>query len=603
MSPRVTLSRRRRLAAAATSLVLAGIAVFGAVTPAVAASPVVPFADAKLKACVLATLGLPGPDVTLADLQGIVGLDCSGAGITDVTPLAQATALTSLDLSSNSIAVLPSLSKLKALVELDLSQNELADLGSLAGLSALENLDAGYNRIQGISVLRSLFSLQTLRVPYNSIGSVGDLSTLNDLDFLDLSHNSIASAPSFTPGAVLRELNLSFNLLSDIQFTSRLSTVTLLNLSYNRVTGAVPLGSSAATVNLENQSVQLSPIAVDVPQALPVVRNARLDPVAVQLSALSQANGRADAGGFTWRSDGVGQLIWADTDTRPGGNVISFSGHFTQTVTRGGLTAPTPTVSGTPRLGETLTASAGAWGPAPVALAYQWRSNGFDIGGATASSYVIAPGDLGKTMSVAVTGSKASYAVTMVSAATAAVTARALTATPVPTIAGTAKVGSTLNALTGTWSPAPVALTYQWMRGRAPIAGATNKTYAVTNADAEQVLTVSVTGAKSGYTSVTKTSAPTATVTGGTISPVVPKIGGALAPGKTLTAVTGDWTPAPITYHYQWKRNGVEITGASQATYLVTSADLGTKVTVTVEGSRSGYATVVRTSAPALSPK
>ena len=48
---------------------------------------------------------------------------------------------------------------------------------------------------------------------------------------------------------------------------------------------------------------------------------------------------------------------------------------------------------------------------------------------------------------------------------------------------------------------------------------------------------------------------------------------------------------------YQWKRNGVAITGATAATYKLVAADAGKRITVTVIGRKSGYRTVAKTSA------
>ena len=47
--------------------------------------------------------------------------------------------------------------------------------------------------------------------------------------------------------------------------------------------------------------------------------------------------------------------------------------------------APTPKITGTAKVGYTLKATPGTWGPAPVALKYQWKVNGAAISGATAS--------------------------------------------------------------------------------------------------------------------------------------------------------------------------------------------------------------------------
>ena len=87
-----------------------------------------------------------------------------------------------------------------------------------------------------------------------------------------------------------------------------------------------------------------------------------------------------------------------------------------------------------------------------------------------------------------------------------------LSATPVPKITGTTIVGSTLTATAGTWSPTPVTLKYQWYRSGTAITGATTSTYKLTGTDAAKSITIKVTGSKTGYTPIAKTSAPTTTV-------------------------------------------------------------------------------------------
>ena len=84
-----------------------------------------------------------------------------------------------------------------------------------------------------------------------------------------------------------------------------------------------------------------------------------------------------------------------------------------------------------------LTATTGLWDDG-VTLAYQWTADGTDLSGATSSTYTPVPGDVGKVITVKVTGSKAGFtSVTKESAATAAVAKGDLTATPTPTISGT----------------------------------------------------------------------------------------------------------------------------------------------------------------------
>ncbi|MET3903176.1 carboxypeptidase regulatory-like domain-containing protein [Paenarthrobacter sp. 4246] len=274
-----------------------------------------------------------------------------------------------------------------------------------------------------------------------------------------------------------------------------------------------------------------------------------------------------------------------------------YYGQASVTVAPGTLTAPVPTVSGTAKVGSVLTAVPGAWGPAPVTLAYQWYRSGVAITGATSATYPLAAADLGKTMTVRVTGSKAGFTTAAkTSAATAAVAVGTLTA-PVPTVSGTAKVGSVLTAVPGAWGPAPVTLAYQWYRSGVAITGATSATYPLAAADLGKTMTIRVTGSKAGFTTAAKTSAATAAVAVGTLTAPVPTVSGTAKVGSVLTAVPGAWGPAPVTLAYQWFRSGVAITGATSATYPLAAADLGKTMTVRVTGSKAGFTTAAKTSA------
>jgi hypothetical protein len=76
-----------------------------------------------------------------------------------------------------------------------------------------------------------------------------------------------------------------------------------------------------------------------------------------------------------------------------------------------------------------------------------------------------------------------------------------------------------------------------------------------------------------------------------------PTISGVRRVGHVLTATTGTWTPTVVKLAFRWKRNGVGIWGAASKTYTLVKADAGTKITVVVTGSKSGYSTVSRVSA------
>jgi hypothetical protein len=186
-----------------------------------------------------------------------------------------------------------------------------------------------------------------------------------------------------------------------------------------------------------------------------------------------------------------------------------------------------PTISGTPAVGQTLTASDGTWSNAPTSFAYQWlRCNGggnscADVANGTQKTYTLVGADAGKTIRVRVTATNADGSTSAQSAQTAAVTAATSSAAPkntaAPTISGTPKVGQTLTADPGSWSGNPTSFTYQWQRCDADVAacsnvaGATGKTYGLSIADLGYRLRV-VVAAHNAKGSATATSAITAVV-------------------------------------------------------------------------------------------
>ncbi|WP_349308980.1 hypothetical protein [Microbacterium sp. MM2322] len=81
----------------------------------------------------------------------------------------------------------------------------------------------------------------------------------------------------------------------------------------------------------------------------------------------------------------------------------------------------TPTITGTAKVGQKLTAKPGRW-TSGTRLSYQWYANGKAISKATGKTLTLSAGVKGKKITVKVTGKKAGYAtVTTTSKATAAV--------------------------------------------------------------------------------------------------------------------------------------------------------------------------------------
>lgn len=213
---------------------------------------------------------------------------------------------------------------------------------------------------------------------------------------------------------------------------------------------------------------------------------------------------------------------------------------------------PTLTISGTTKVGETLTAVTGTWDPEPT-ITYEWKwSTGGDILG-TSSSYVPTASDRGQKLTVSATvslagvqglpgslGQGTSFA-KLTSPESASIGYGVFSLTPVPTIAGTKQVGQSLTAISGSWSPG-ATFTYAWKRGGSNTVVGTGIRYNLTALDNAATLTVTVTGASEGFTSVSKTSVATSAVATGTfLSAPKPTITGTATNGSVLTAVTTGW--------------------------------------------------------------
>ncbi len=259
--------------------------------------------------------------------------------------------------------------------------------------------------------------------------------------------------------------------------------------------------------------------------------------------------------------------------------------------------APVPTVSGSLKVGATLTAEPGNWLPTPTQFSYQWWIDGEPVIGGDDATFVLPPVALGKSVAVAVTASKDGYATETVDSVESAAVQAGTIIKGTPTITGVAKVGSVLTADPGVWTPADTDLTYRWKRDGAYIAGAGQITYTPTAADLGKTLTVTVFGTRAGYTAGQRTSAATAVVASGSLGVATPTISGTAVVGSVLTANPGTWSPAGVTFLYSWRRDGVAISGAIKSTYTLTNADAGSKITVTVKGSKTGYTPVYKSSA------
>lgn len=254
------------------------------------------------------------------------------------------------------------------------------------------------------------------------------------------------------------------------------------------------------------------------------------------------------------------------------------------------FTAAAPTLSGTAKVGATLTAERGAWAPEPIGVQHVWKADGAVIANATSSVLTVPASAAGKKITVTVTGERTYYATaSRTSAPTTAVAPGTFTA-PRPTVTGTTKVGRTLTVSRGTWLPTPSTVKYVWKANGVTISTLTTSTFVVPASARGKRLTVTVTGSRTGYTTRSVTSAATATVAAGTFTAPRPTITGTKQVGSTLTVSRGTWSPAPSSVTYVWRADGAKIATRTSNRFVIPASARGKHLTVTVVGTRSGYA-------------
>src|SRR5205823_11138526 len=107
-----------------------------------------------------------------------------------------------------------------------------------------------------------------------------------------------------------------------------------------------------------------------------------------------------------------------------------------------------PISPGTPRDGDTLTATRGAWnGTPPITYTYQWQrcdtGSCTNIAGATEPTHTLQAADVDATLQVVVTATNAAGNASATSEATATITAAAPLVPEKPIISGTPLAGNT----------------------------------------------------------------------------------------------------------------------------------------------------------------
>ncbi|MEI6732756.1 MAG: DUF4347 domain-containing protein [Comamonadaceae bacterium] len=262
------------------------------------------------------------------------------------------------------------------------------------------------------------------------------------------------------------------------------------------------------------------------------------------------------------------------------------------------LPTGTVTISGTAAQGQTLSAANtladadGIPSTGPGAISYQWQAGGVDIAGANSNKLVLGQAQVGEVITVVARYTDAQgTAESVTSSATSVVASLNSLPTGTVTISGTATQGQTLSAANtladadGIPSTGPGAISYQWQAGGVDIAGANSNTLVLGLAQVGKAITVVARYTDAKGTAESVTSSATSSVAAVTALPTVTvTISGTATQGQTLTVATtpADGSPGSVAgaVSYQWYRNGAMVAGATQASYTLTQADVGSSISV-----------------------
>ncbi|GAA1476241.1 hypothetical protein GCM10009623_06870 [Nocardioides aestuarii] len=282
------------------------------------------------------------------------------------------------------------------------------------------------------------------------------------------------------------------------------------------------------------------------------------------------------SGDFHWR-----------TITKDGGGWPTGFVHFAD---RSVAMTEAPSVTGTPRIGQTLTADTGTWRSATT-YAVQWLSAGTPITGATGTTLEVTKALHGTRISVRVTATASGYADgTATSARTPQVRRGLMETASAPTITGTPRVDEQLVLDRGSAAPTADSSTVEWYADGVLLEGATRNRLVLGQEQIGAQITARVVHRKDGYRALASVSEPTPVVEAGLFEVTEDfRLTGKLRVGHTLTVTPGTFAPAGATVSYTWLRGDEVIAGEDGPEHVLTGDDLGQQLSVRVGLTHPGY--------------
>lgn len=208
------------------------------------------------------------------------------------------------------------------------------------------------------------------------------------------------------PGATARTLTLT-----DAEIGKTITVTVTASNSFGSTSA-----TSAATAAVTEKPITVPPAVI----APPTLSGDALVGSVLMVSNGTWAN-KPTSYSYQWFKNGTA-LLGATANVFPL-LVQDFGAYFSATVTAtnpvGSISASTnnagpisqappantsaPTIAGTPRVGQTLTGSAGTWANDPTGFAFQWTRSGTNLPGATAETYLLVSTDATNEIGLRVT--------------------------------------------------------------------------------------------------------------------------------------------------------------------------------------------------------
>jgi hypothetical protein len=244
-----------------------------------------------------------------------------------------------------------------------------------------------------------------------------------------------------------------------------------------------------------------------------------------------------------------------------------------------------PRIVGSKYVGSLLRAVPGTWNEG-TALSYRWFRDGEPIENADQSTYLTSGSDIGKKITLEIQADKFEYKTEIV------MSSEFLVSGSLDSLKfnGKFQVGSKV------WvSPRKMSgryvYTYQWFANGAPIQNAVGRSLTLDASHSQANLSARICASIGGLQLQCLTQEAPSTVQLGVMKNTRLGVFGSKKLGSSLSVTIGKWSEN-ATISYAWFRDGAEVVGQNEKSYLTSILDRAKPITVRVEVSKPGYETV-----------